>query len=259
MPVRTLLAALIALFAAPVFAGDGVVEINQACVAAGCFAGDAAGLPVTIMQPGSYRLTSNLAVPDANTNAIEIHADAVSVDLGGFAIRGPTLCTGEPVTSCTPTGVGAGILSESGTRARIFNGTIEGMGGSAIGSSADTRIWDLTVAHSGGTGVFLGRGASLRNSTVVFSGDRGVRGNSGGGFAEIAGCTVRGNKTDAVAITAGLVVDSRLQNNGGQAIAGGGDVGYGGNVMSGNVSNPSVTFATPIACNLVEGGNVCPP
>jgi hypothetical protein len=41
--------------ATPVLAGDGQVEIHQACVAIGCFAGDAPGFPVEIIAPGSYQ------------------------------------------------------------------------------------------------------------------------------------------------------------------------------------------------------------
>ena len=55
-------------------AGEGVLEINQACaVNTGCFPGDTALFPVIIqgaMAPGSYILTSNLVVPDPNTTAV---------------------------------------------------------------------------------------------------------------------------------------------------------------------------------------------
>ena len=57
-----LIALLLLALAGPALAVDGVVEINQTCaVQTGCFSGDTAGYPVTITQPGSYRLTSNLA------------------------------------------------------------------------------------------------------------------------------------------------------------------------------------------------------
>ncbi len=44
------LALVLAWIAAPLAAraADGVLEINQACAAAGCFAGDSAGFPVTL-------------------------------------------------------------------------------------------------------------------------------------------------------------------------------------------------------------------
>ena len=78
--------------AATALAADGVVEINQACALAGCFAGDAAGFPVSITSSGSYVLTSDLA-PGA-TDAISIPADDVTVDLNGFTIAGTGLGRG---------------------------------------------------------------------------------------------------------------------------------------------------------------------
>ncbi len=54
----------------PALAVDGVLEINQACADSGCFSGDGAGFPVIISAAGSYRLTSNLVVPNENTDGI---------------------------------------------------------------------------------------------------------------------------------------------------------------------------------------------
>lgn len=84
------------------FASDGVLEINQTCaVQTGCFAGDTAGLPVTISASGSYRLTSNLVVPDENTDGIVVDTENVSIDLAGFEIRGVVVCS-EPPIACLP-------------------------------------------------------------------------------------------------------------------------------------------------------------
>ena len=44
--------AFAAALPAPSFAGDGVLEISQACVSLGCFPGDGPGFPVT---PGKNR------------------------------------------------------------------------------------------------------------------------------------------------------------------------------------------------------------
>ena len=41
--------------------------------------------PIVISAPGSYRLKSNLTVPDENTTAISVQADYVTIDLN----RGP--------------------------------------------------------------------------------------------------------------------------------------------------------------------------
>src|SRR5271170_3750944 len=84
------------------FAVDGVVLINQSTVTA------AGGFPYTITQPGSYRLSGNLTVPNVNTDGIVISVDNVNIDLNGFSIIGPAVCTGCPA-KCTSTGTGVGI------------------------------------------------------------------------------------------------------------------------------------------------------
>src|SRR5689334_11212165 len=95
----------------PVFAVDGVILINQnAALSGGVVPFDSAGFPVTILQAGSYRLSSNLVVPDRNTTAIEIVASDVPIDMNGFSILGPVECTGFPVTSCGPSASSGGIV-----------------------------------------------------------------------------------------------------------------------------------------------------
>src|SRR5262249_37568405 len=65
-----------------------------------------AAFPIVIDTPGSYRLKSNLVVTGAN--AIEIRVDDVTIDLNGYTISGPVVCSDVPVT-CTPAAVGQGI------------------------------------------------------------------------------------------------------------------------------------------------------
>src|SRR5690242_21281609 len=97
----------VSAFALSLHAVDGVVLINQNTALAGNVTpGDTPGFPVTIAAPGSYKLSGNLTVPDANTTAIQITADNVTIDLNGFSIIGPVVCSGFPVTSCTTTGSG---------------------------------------------------------------------------------------------------------------------------------------------------------
>ena len=103
--MRTYLLPVIALLllalAGPALATDGVAEINHTCAAqTGCFSGDSAGYPVTITQPGSYRLTSNLIVPDENTSGILVSTSDVGIDLNNFAII-RSGCKGR-TTNCTP-------------------------------------------------------------------------------------------------------------------------------------------------------------
>src|SRR5947199_6672479 len=96
-------ALIIAGLSCNLFAVDGVVLIDQnRALAGGVTPGDAPGFPVTISLAGSYRLSGNLTVPNANTTAISITSDNVTIDLNGFSIIGPTVCMGFPVTSCSP-------------------------------------------------------------------------------------------------------------------------------------------------------------
>src|SRR5438552_13182415 len=134
-PRMVLLGAVIA-FAFPLYAVDGVVLINQSAALAGNITpGDAPGFPVTISVSGSYRLSGNLTVPDANTTAILITAEDVAIDLNGFSIIGPAVCAGFPfVTSCSPTGTGRGVdQGISGpSSTTVVNGSIRGMGSDGI-------------------------------------------------------------------------------------------------------------------------------
>ncbi len=45
--MRSLVLFTFLVLASPALAGDGIVEINAACAAVGCFGGDAAGYPAT--------------------------------------------------------------------------------------------------------------------------------------------------------------------------------------------------------------------
>src|SRR5436190_22647803 len=123
---------MLAIFTAlPMYAVDGVVLINQSAALAGNVTpGDAPGFPITISLSGSYRLSGNLTVSDPNTDAIDITADDVTIDLNGFSIIGPTVCklqTGPPPITCSPAGSGTGILTGN-SNITVLNGKIRGMG-----------------------------------------------------------------------------------------------------------------------------------
>src|SRR5438876_7767498 len=56
-------------------------------------------MPFAIIAPGAYYVTTNLAGPSA-ANGITINADNVSLDLGGFSLRGATNSLKAIVVSC---------------------------------------------------------------------------------------------------------------------------------------------------------------
>src|SRR5579863_4016947 len=85
-------------FAPAALAVDGTVLINQSTITNGLPGCPTGGhFPIVICQSGSYRLSGNLTVP-ANTDGIDINADNVTLDLNGFSILGPTVCSGSPLT-----------------------------------------------------------------------------------------------------------------------------------------------------------------
>lgn len=160
-PLRSLrfiaLACLGLAAAEAALAGDGVLELNGACVNSGCFSGDSPGFPVEITQPGSYRLTSNIEI-NQNTTAVDISADDVTLDLNGFAIRGPTTCQTTSPPSCSNTGIGTGI-SSTGTSTTVRNGSVSGAGASCIALNApNARVSDVSISECGANGLYINRG-----------------------------------------------------------------------------------------------------
>jgi hypothetical protein len=148
---------------------------------------------VKITEPGHYRLTGNLVVPNADTTAIEINADDVEIDLGGFAVRGPSSCSSAPVT-CKPSGPGNGVHAVWRHNIVVKNGTISGMGNVGIYLEMNTaHVEKVRVEHNAGGGVVL-FGGTLSNSVVQGNGNDGligldtqvqrsiIRGNQGYGF-----------------------------------------------------------------------------
>jgi hypothetical protein len=80
---KSILILVALLIPAALYAVDGQTLINQSTVMA------AGGFPYVISQPGSYKLSSNLSVPN-HINGIHIEASNVTLDLNGFSITTPT-------------------------------------------------------------------------------------------------------------------------------------------------------------------------
>jgi hypothetical protein len=134
----TVFGLIIAVFAsAAAYAVDGVILIDQNKAIAGSVTpGDAPGFPVTISQPGSYRLSSNLTVTNQATRAIQINANNVSLDLNGFSIIGPGIFPTEMA-----------INGDGRKGVRIFNGVISGFtqGIGFVGAAELVTLERLTI------------------------------------------------------------------------------------------------------------------
>ena len=126
-----MLALLLTALSGSVFAVDGVILIDQNRALAGSVTpGDFPGFPISITQPGSYRLSGNLTVAANVINGIEISANNVTLDLNGFHISGPapTCATlGDP--ACTAVfGVTSFAFNQYKT-IKVRNGAITGFNG----------------------------------------------------------------------------------------------------------------------------------
>lgn len=172
----------IALLGGPALASDGEIEINQARAEAGAIHGsladDPPGFPVRIVQPGSYRLTSDLDVPNVQLGGISIAAGIrdVTIDLGGFTIRGASgVEVNAPVWACTGGGNGfggPGIAAEDGGGGQsahqitIRNGRVRKMGAAGIdlGISRGVQIERVDAERNCGDGIQVGNDATVISS-----------------------------------------------------------------------------------------------
>jgi parallel beta-helix repeat protein len=196
---RTILRAALGIAYAMTGAAQGVVLIDQSKALAGAVTpGDAAGFPVTITQPGSYQLASNLTGIPAGIDAILVQADDVTIDLNGFAIIGPFRNLGAGIK---------GAVAGNGIRigATVFNGTVRGMGmGIQLGRNSRVEkmhvsqnqlagiqtdgfslIQDNITESNGWAGIFAAQTSTVRGNTAS--------GNGGGGIAVYCPSSVTGN------------------------------------------------------------------
>ncbi|HEX5044749.1 MAG TPA: hypothetical protein VFV75_17755 [Candidatus Polarisedimenticolaceae bacterium] len=220
---------LLALFAPPALAVDGVLEINQAKVlAGGVNPDDLPGFPVTIDQPGSYRLTGNLTVP-GGLEGLRILADDITVDLNGFTIAG-----------------GGGAIADGigiyGTRnIEIRNGTVRGFSRAGVFASA------------------FATGARVLGVRAL-SNFQGLELQGVGSLVD--GCTAVGNSTGIRVLDGGLITNSVARGNTSFGLLVEANSGYGGNVVTGNNggdANAQIAgTGVQIAPNVCGTDAVCP-
>ncbi len=159
--------------------------------------------PIVITEPGSYRLRSNLVVPDANTSAIRLDADGVTIDLNGYSIVGPTVCAGVPVV-CTGAGGGDGITSGSGGNdVTVLNGTIRGMGNDGMNLGDRARVERVRATGNGNNGIGAYGNSILSDNVAVSNGNYGI---ALGGSSVVSRNTAFGNATTGMNLADWTVV-----------------------------------------------------
>jgi hypothetical protein len=242
-----------------------VLEINATCAAVGCFAGDAAGLPVEIIHPGSYRLTSNLVTTDPNQTLISITSSEVTLDLGGFALKGPNFCLNPVTTPCSQLGTGVGIdVTSDSDRISLRNGQIEGMGNTCVRMAGGMgQIHGLNIEACGGDGIFIGFLSNVFDNVVRRCAGSGIRftgsANVHHNISDLNGQAGYLNG-DVSPISATLLSDNIATQNGGPGLSLRTGDAYRGNALranNGGSDNPQVTGGLSLGSNLC-GNAACP-
>jgi hypothetical protein len=145
---------------------DGVILIDQAkSLAGGVTPGDEPGFPVTISQPGSYRLAGNLRVPEG-VRGVVIGARHVTLDLNGFTLSGPRCGPARCNTGGGTGSNGAGVHVEQ-PFARLVNGSIDAFNGSGVWAEASAHslaLDQMTLSRNGVDGATLVANSTVRDS-----------------------------------------------------------------------------------------------
>ena len=165
-----------------VLAADGRLEINQACVAGGCFAGDGAGFPVEITVPGSYVFTSDIHSNKPGESGINIQTDDVSLALNGFTLSGADAADGIGVIlegnrieirdgRIHDFNIGVWVSDESlhGQYSRAVSLTVDSVNTTGIRLSHYSLVQDCIIS-GGGPGIEVGNHSRAVGNQVILSG-----------------------------------------------------------------------------------------
>ena len=257
----------------PGFALAGVTSISQTKVQ------NNGGFPFEITKPGSYRLTSNLFVPN-DTDGIVTTSPDVRIDLNGFRLFGKNKCTyteGEPASvTCNGNNTSVGINGA----AEVRNGAVNGFGTGIRASNIAValKVQNVTLTHHGIHAISVsGSNLLLTDSILSTNGSRGVDGQFGTGTYIVTGNLVEKNGQLGVYLSAGVashntfyqnvgegirsnvgrgtIIENNYFESNGEGIVGNGAVGYRGNTFLDNETN--VSGGTNLGGNLCDF-SVCP-
>jgi hypothetical protein len=249
--------------------------------------------PVTINNPGSYYLITNLTVVGFNGNGITINADNVTLDLNGFTISGDGSANSSGVQVVNPhhnlcvrngtirnIAAGDGIFApkasgsrferlllyandegiETGTSASLVDCVVESNGFLGLQLDAGSVARDC-IANMNGIGISTLDGCSVIDCTVVSNQYGGITCGYG---CNIKGCTLTYNanspNSPAISTTNGCTIsDCSVFHNGGGIVAGQGCVITGcsvrGNFAPGGIicSDGSIVSACSTYANSGSG------
>lgn len=184
-------------------------------------------LPLTIHDSGSsWYLTGDIT---AVGGGIQVQADAVTIDLMGFTLKGGT---GNGIHADTREGltVRNGRISGwsatcilPGFRSLVENLTVNFCSGSGIDANLDSMIVDTVAANNSFHGIIVKAGGMVRGCRAFNNTENGIwveeENNRVGGM--VTGCLVKGNLRNGIRVDGyATVTDNQVLDNGGTARAG---------------------------------------
>jgi len=196
--IQLALWALLFMVAIPIsaYGVDGQIKIAQTA---------GTTFPITINEPGSYVLTSNLMVTTGN--AININADNVTLDLNGHGIYGPG------------TGTGYGISAVNRYNITIKNGIVRGfyfgiyLDNDDNHQGAGHRIEGIQASNNGSCGIYA-RYSTVTNCTANNNAGRGIYAP----YSTVTNCTANNNGDDGIYASRSTVTNCTAYNNGDDGI-----------------------------------------
>lgn len=212
---------------------DGTVAIDQTGANnGGVTPGDAPGFPITISQPGSYRLVGNLKVLLPGVTAIQVEASNVTIDLNGFVISGLVACSGLAGQKvCAPKSEfsrGVDAYSKSPTNVVVRNGHVRGFQYGVILTERGL-VNNLTASDNSSYGISVNR-YSIVSENLVTNNRTGIETRG----ANVIRNTVSDNGGAGIEARGGdLILDNVISGNGQYGLLAGG-AAYGRNMFFGN-------------------------
>lgn len=190
--------------------------------------GTAIAAPTTISSPGHYYLTRNITIAGAQT-AITISASDVTLDLGGFTIRGDDTLSSFAIVVTGPPGTHSRIAISNGHVVDVHQGVI-------VLNGRDVRV-DNVHAFSNERGFQLGDSSAISNCTSNHNSQYGII--VSGSRSSVSNCNVIGNGHDGVFLSGqnNSVMNSRAIFNAVSNLSGEADIRVtNSSVVSGNVT-----------------------
>ncbi len=151
-------------------------------------------VPYTIVDSGSYYLTSTLQSASSMFSGVTIWADNVTLDLKGFALIGEG--------SAGPHGV---FVEGEYRNIKICNGTVRNWGGNGVdaASAANSRLENLRASDNRAAGLRLGEGGTVSACSAYDNTNNGIE---VGSSCTITDCTARSNGGAGFSIAGGSTI-----------------------------------------------------